>query len=450
LAERSVLDRRAFLKGVLAAGATVTVASCAPLATTTAPTPAAPSGPATVVGPSWIHPSSLVRPQPGYGGAHLTWKFGDTVKWLPPDKFPADAAADTLAKLPKTKLTNMYYLMQLGRIWERKTKDIQLGGGGATDTTFGFHHGSGEEGEYVGMCAALKNPPETPLDWLGTNMRHHGAYLAKGVDVNAMCATIWGKTTGLTRGYASYRCCDFNCGLSGALPLIGLAWQQSPGLAWSFKVRKTQQVAVSLTGDGSCSSRYAASAVRTSVNYKLPVVFVISNNFQQIACPSASICPSPYLADYFVGMGLPTTVVDGNNVGQVYSAMKDAVDRARAGNGPSIIECLTWRWYDHSGLAGAKVGVDAAWGLPYRTDDEVRAWLSRDAIVRFGNFLVDRGLFTQAELDSQTTLASTAVDNSIAFARAGPLPNGPDGAKGMWPGFVAPANQFFEHVVRTT
>jgi len=338
----------------------------------------------------------------------------------------------------------MYYLMQLGRLWEATTKDIQLG---TTDTTFGFHHGSGEEGEYVGLCAALKNPPETPVDWLGTNMRHHGAYLAKGASVNAMSATIWGKTTGFTRGYASYRCCDYTCGLSGALPLIGLAWQQVVGTAWNSKVRKNGQIAAALTGDSSTQSRYMFPAVRTCANYKLPAIFVISNNFQGIGNPVATVCPSPYLADYAAGLGIPCVVVDGNNIAQVYAACKDAADRARGGEGPTIVESLTWRWYDHSGLAGAKVGVDAAWGLPYRTDDEVKAWLSREPIGRFGAFLVERGLFTQAELDAQKAKAQADTNASIDFARASPLPKPEDGAKGMWPGWVASANQFFEHKV---
>src|SRR3990170_3473490 len=109
--QASLVNRRTFVKGMLAAGATVTVAACAPLAAPSGPAPAAPVAPPTVTGPSWIHPKSLVRAAPGYGGAHLTWKYGDTVKWLPPEKYQADAAADALAKLPKEKLTDIYSKM---------------------------------------------------------------------------------------------------------------------------------------------------------------------------------------------------------------------------------------------------------------------------------------------------------------------------------------------------
>jgi TPP-dependent pyruvate/acetoin dehydrogenase alpha subunit len=115
-----------------------------------------------------------------------------------------------------------------------------------------------------------------------------------------------------------------------------------------------------------------------------------------------------------------------------------------------VVEGYTYRWLDHDGFAGAEVGVDGAFGLPYRTDDEVRAWLSRNPVVRYGNWLTEKGLFTSAELDALKKKAQTAFDDSIAFARSSPLPNGPDGNKGMWPDYVAPAMQFFEHTVRTT
>jgi pyruvate dehydrogenase E1 component alpha subunit len=386
-----------------------------------------------------------VRAQAGYGGAHLTWKYGDTVKWLPPEKFPADAAAASFATLPKTKLQTIYYLMVLGSIWENGIKDVQLAG---KDTLFGIHHGAGQEADQVGVGQALKGPPNPDL--VACNMRHHALGLAMGQDVNVLSAGIWGKTTGATKGYASYRQSDVKNGFYGPLPLIGLGWNVAAGLAWSCKVRKAGQVALGMNGDGGCATRYMFSAVRSSVNYKLPVVWWVANNFQAMALPAGTTYPSPYIADMPAGLGLPCSVVDGNNVAQTYTACKEAADLARSGGGPSVVESLTWRWYDHSGNAGAKIGVDGAFGLPYRTDDEVRAWLSRDPKVRYANWLLEKGLFTQAELDAQKTAAQKAFDDSVAFARAGPLPNGPDGNKGMWPDYVAPAMQFFEHTVRTT
>jgi TPP-dependent pyruvate/acetoin dehydrogenase alpha subunit len=161
------------------------------------------------------------------------------------------------------------------------------------------------------------------------------------------------------------------------------------------------------------------------------------------------LSPSPYMADYTAGLGFPTVVVDGNNVAHVYSAAKDAVARARSGDGPTFLECLSQRWYDHSGWAGAKAGVDGAFGLPYRTDDELRAWIARDPIVRYGAFLVDRGLFAQVELDALKAKAQPAMDDALTFARNSPEPKPEDGVKNVYPTGVVPATQFYGHPVIT-
>jgi pyruvate dehydrogenase E1 component alpha subunit len=237
-------------------------------------------------------------------------------------------------------------------------------------------------------------------------------------------------------------------GLFGAPGVIGLVWLNQTGAAWAFKVKKSGQVSVVVTGDGSVASRYAYPAVRSAANYKLPVVYVISNNFQGVSNPIAAMSPAAYVADYFAGLGLPCSIGDGNNIAQTYAMTKEAADRARAGDGPSVLELLTFRWYDHSGFAGAKIGQDAAWGLPYRTDDEVKAWMSRDPIVRAEAFLKERGLLTQAELDANKAKARKDVDDAVDFARASPFPRPEDGAKQVWyGGVVVPATQFFEHKV---
>jgi pyruvate dehydrogenase E1 component alpha subunit len=141
-------------------------------------------------------------------------------------------------------------------------------------------------------------------------------------------------------------------------------------------------------------------------------------------------------------------VTDGNSVAAVYVEAKAAIDRARAGDGPSYIEFLTYRWYDHSSFTGAKVGEEGSFGLPYKTDDEQRAWMSRDPIVRFGTFLVKRNLFTQAEIDALKAKAKKACEDSKAFAVASPKTRPEDGAKNQWLFQESvPATQFFEHTV---
>ena len=150
-------------------------------------------------------------------------------------------------------------------------------------------------------------------------------------------------------------------------------------------------------GDGAAASPYYFSAVRSCKNLDIPVIFVNENNFQYMSIPVADTVPTKYVSDFTKGLDLPHHLVDGNDIAAVYHATKQAVEWAHAGNGPSVIEALTYRWYDHSGFAGARIGQEGATGLPYRTDDEVRGWMTRDPIPRYRRWLVAKGLAEEDE-----------------------------------------------------
>jgi pyruvate dehydrogenase E1 component alpha subunit len=135
--------------------------------------------------------------------------------------------------------------------------------------------------------------------------------------------------------------------------------------------------------------------------------------------------------------------VDGNDVAAVHAAMKDAVAWARAGKGPSMIEAITYRWYDHSGFAGGRVGQDGAMGLPYRTDDEVKQWMTRDPIQRYKRWLLAKSLANEGELSAIERKMQEAVDASIEFARKSPLPDPEAGVLNTYAKGAAEATQFF-------
>ena len=454
VSERNVLDRRSFIKGMLAAGATVTVAACAPVAAP-APAPAAPVSPPTVTGPAWIHPKSLVRAAPGYGGALMTWKYGDTVKWLPPAKYLENDASAALAKVPKDKLLLTFERMCRSRFFETAMKDTSLGGYplGATGTAQkvapgvygGGHMRVGQEAEASGMGTLVMQPGDFVC---ATHAGHHDM-AGRGADAKRMTAEFFMRKTGANKGYGgTMHLCFAELGFLGANPIVGGGIPLAAGAAWSIKVRKSGQISVVYYGDGAHNSRNWFNTVRSSTNYKLPVIFVGENNFTGMGNPIASLIPSPYLADMAVGLGLPGVVADGNSVADVYFKGKDLADRARALEGPSHFEVMTWRWYDHSGFAGAKAGVDAAWGLPYRTDDEVRAWLSRDPIVLFADWLALKGIATKAETDAIMARIKTEQVEAMEFALASPLTTPEDGCANVWPLTErVPATQFYEHVV---
>jgi pyruvate dehydrogenase E1 component alpha subunit len=382
-----------------------------------------------------------VRPLPGYGGAHLTWKPGMATNYLPPLEYPADAAADTIAKLPKAKLEEIFYKMTLSHQWETMFKDIRLSG----EYTYGnFHPRVGEEAIPCTFYSILNQN-----DYIVSTHAGHHDLVGKGGQPNQMSAEILERKTGYCKGYGgSMHLTNAALGILGMNPIVGANPPLAAGAAWACKVKKLGQVVVSHIGDGAQNGRHWFGAVRSSCNYKLPVIFTQQNNFYSSGGNVWLLTPCPYLADYGAGLGLPCSVTDGNSVAAVYVEAKAAIDRARAGDGPSYIEFLTYRWYDHSSFTGAKVGEEGSFGLPYKTDDEQRAWMSRDPIVRFGTFLVKRNLFTQAEIDALKAKAKKACEDSKAFAVASPLTRPEDGAKNQWLFQESvPATQFFEHKV---
>jgi TPP-dependent pyruvate/acetoin dehydrogenase alpha subunit len=316
-------------------------------------------------------------------------------------------------------------------------KDLFLAG---TDGLYGaFHTYAGEEAIAVGSIGALNDD-----DYIASTHRGHGHLIAKGGDLNKMSAEIFFKQEGYNQGYGgSMHITDMSKGIMGMNDIVGASFYMAAGAALRAKVRGTQQVAVAYFGDGAAASPYYFSAVRSCVNETLPVIFVNENNFQYMANPMANTVPTKYVAELTKGLDIPHHVVDGNDIAAVYDATRQAVEHARAGLGPSVIEGITYRWYDHSGFAGGRIGEDAAMGLPYRTDEEVRAWMSRDPLPRYKAWLMAKGLATESEIADVEAKAQAAVDASVAFARAGTDPNPEAGVMQTHASGPVAATQFY-------
>ncbi len=350
-------------------------------------------------------------------GGNKNWQPGDNIKYLPPEDIPTSGkASDTLAALPKEQLLKFYRLMSTSRQWETTMKDLFLAG---EDGLYGaFHTYVGEEAIAVGAMGALNDD-----DYIASTHRGHGHLIAKGGDLNKMSAEIFFKESGYNKGYGgSMHITDMSKGIMGMNGIVGASFYMAAGAALRGMVRGTKQVGVAFFGDGAAASPYYFSAVRSCVNHKIPVIFVNENNFQYMAIPVADTLPTKYVSEYTKGLNIPHYLVDGNDLSAVYAATKEAVDWARAGNGPSVIEGLTYRWYDHSGFAGAKIGEQGAMGIPYRTDEEVQAWMSRDPNTRYKRWLLAKGLATEAELAAIESETQAAVDASVEFARKGQDP----------------------------
>jgi pyruvate dehydrogenase E1 component alpha subunit len=191
-------------------------------------------------------------------------------------------------------------------------------------------------------------------------------------------------------------------------------------------------VAVSFGGDGSIQGNFFSSAANSAATWKLPWIGIIENNGFQIWVRASDVYGLADLARRADGYGIEGRVVDGNDVLAIYNVARHAVDKARRGDGPTIIECKTYRWYDHYGVRGARIGVDGAFGLGYRSDRELRDWLAKDPIRRFRAFLIAEKVTTEERADSIVAEVREAVEDAAAFAAAQPVPKPEDGLRNVF------------------
>jgi len=321
--------------------------------------------------------------------------------------------------LSAKQLITMYTDMLRIRLWETKIKDLILAGGFRGVA----HLYVGEEAIAVGVCAALRRE-----DYIASTHRGHGHLIAKGGDLGKMLAEITHKATGYCKGYGgSLHITDMSLGILGMDGIVGTSHLFAAGAAYGIKVKGTDQVAVSFGGDGSIQGSFFTSAANSAATWKLPWIAVIENNGFQIWVRSSDVYGITDLAQRAGGYGIEGRVVDGNDVLAVYNVAKYAVDKARAGGGPTVIECKTYRWYDHYGAGGARPGVDGAFGLGYRSDRELRDWMAKDPIPRFRRFLVAEKVLTEQQADQTVAQVRQAVEDAAEFAKAQPLPKPEDG-----------------------
>ncbi|MDR1572013.1 MAG: thiamine pyrophosphate-dependent dehydrogenase E1 component subunit alpha, partial [Clostridiales Family XIII bacterium] len=201
----------------------------------------------------------------------------------------------------------------------------------------------GEEAVAAGVCAALEAD-----DFIGSSHRGHGHLVARGADVNRMMAEILGKKDGYSKGKGgSMHIMALDKGILGANGIVGGEIPIATGAAYTAKYKGTKQVAVSFFGDAASNEGTFHESVNMAAAWDLPVIYVIENNLYGISVDIRDVTNTENLADRAIGYGIPGVVVDGMDVLAVYEAAADAVKRARAGRGPTIIECKTYRWQGH-------------------------------------------------------------------------------------------------------
>nr|WP_320192450.1 thiamine pyrophosphate-dependent dehydrogenase E1 component subunit alpha [uncultured Desulfobacter sp.] len=267
----------------------------------------------------------------------------------------------------------------------------------------------GEEAIAAGACACLRD-----TDYITSTHRGHGHVIAKGGDLNLMMAEIFGRTTGYCKGKGgSMHIADVDLGILGANGIVGGGGPIANGAALAIKYRGQDNVAVCFFGDGASNQGTTQEALNLASAWKLPVVFVNENNGYGISCPTSKSMAVTDIADRASAYDMPGVVVDGNDVLAVYEAVFEAVKRARNGQGPSLIECKTYRWRGH--FEG-----DAC---VYRSEAELEAWKEKDPVALYEKKLVEEEIMTTQALEALNKKVRDALDAAVSFALESPLPD---------------------------
>ena len=269
----------------------------------------------------------------------------------------------------------------------------------------------GEEAVAAGVMVHLSDD-----DWITSTHRGHGHLIAKGGEFDRMFAELFGRATGYCRGKGgSMHISNMELGMLGANGIVGAGPPIAVGAAFSTKFRKTDRVAVSFFGDGASNEGSFHEAANMAALYKLPAVFVCENNGYGEYTPQKNHQAIKDVADRAAGYGMPGVVVDGMDAVAVYEAAGAAIERARRGDGPTLLECKTYRFFDHVGVRGM--------GLSYRTDEELQEWQKRDPIHLFEAQLAQAGILDQTGAAAVHDAVLAAVKAGIEFAEASPLPD---------------------------
>ena len=310
-----------------------------------------------------------------------------------------------MSKYSKEMLTKFYRTMWRIRHFEQTVEKYFLNG-----EIPGFVHlYIGEEAIATGVCANL-----TKTDYIESTHRGHGHTLAKGADVNRAMAEIFGRKTGFCKGKGgSMHIADFSIGMLGANGVVGGGINLAVGAALGIKLQGRKDVSVVFFGDGASNRGTFHEGANMAAAWNLPVIFVCENNKWASTTPYRTQTSVENISDRAVGYGMPSIIVDGNDVFEVYEAMKQAVERARQGGGPTLLEAKTYR------IKGHFVGDPEL----YRTKEEVEEEFKRnDPIKRFEKVVLEEKWMTEKELTSIKDEEKETIKKAVEFAKNSPFP----------------------------
>jgi pyruvate dehydrogenase E1 component alpha subunit len=314
-------------------------------------------------------------------------------------------------ELDKQTLLQMYRSMLRIRYFEERLAEESAQG----NIPGLLHLYVGEEAVAVGACTPLRKE-----DYITSTHRGHGHCIAKGGNLSRMMAELFAKETGYCKGRGgSMHIAVPDIGIVGCSGIAGAGIPIAAGVGLSIKMRGTDQVCVSFFGDGASNTGAFHEGMNLAAVWELPVIYVLENNLYAISVASSKSTKLKNISDRAAAYGMAGVVADGMDVLSVYQAVSEAATRARRGEGPTLVECKTYRFRGHH-------EGDPKKGETYRTKEEMEDWEKKDAIRKFADKLVTEHRVSQAELDSIKQEVIQEVADAVAFAKESPSPRPED------------------------
>lgn len=269
----------------------------------------------------------------------------------------------------------------------------------------------GQEAVAAGVCANLKKD-----DYISSNHRGHGHYLAKGGNLNALIAELYGRESGCSRGRGgSMHLVDTAAGHLGSSSIVGGGIPVGTGMGLAIRMQKKKKVSVIFFGDGAADEGVLYESINFAVLKKLPVIFILENNLYSVCSHVATRQAADNIFHAMPSGLLMTKIVNGNNVVDVYHAARKAVDRARAGLGPSFIECRTYRIRGHAGCESQDIAG-------YRPSEEIEHWKKLCPVALFQKKLLKGNLVSLKEINKMEKKIDKQIQDAFAFALEAPVP----------------------------
>lgn len=306
--------------------------------------------------------------------------------------------------MEKERLVEIYRKMLEIRHFEEKVFDLY----GQNLVPGTIHLYAGQEAVAAGVCATLRKD-----DYITSTHRGHGHCIAKGAKLERIMAEILGKKTGYCKGKGgSMHIADFSVGMLGATAVVGAGIPIATGAGLSIKLRKTDQVVACFFGEGASNQGTFHEGINMASIWRLPVLFVCENNLYAMGTRQSRVMAVENVADRATAYGIPGRVVDGNDVLAVYDVAHEAVERARKGKGPTLIECKTYRHKGHSRFDPAT----------YRSKKEVEEWLTRDPVSTFKTKLLGMKAVTEKRAKELEESVIADVEKAVKYALESPYP----------------------------